>query len=54
VPQLHIRREGRTAGPFSPDAVKEMIHDGTVVATDSLRIDGDSDWIGLMMVLCSR
>ena len=47
MPQLHIRREGRTAGPFSPDAVKEMIHDGTVVATDSLRIDGDSDWIDL-------
>jgi len=44
---LHIRRGEKVVGPFSPSEIKRMIQDDTIVGTDSVRMEGDADWVPL-------
>ncbi|MBC8002016.1 MAG: DUF4339 domain-containing protein [Opitutaceae bacterium] len=45
--KIHLLRDGQAFGPFSAEAIREMVKLGVVFESDQARYEGASEWITL-------
>jgi GYF domain 2 len=47
----YVARGGETYGPYSLETVQKYLAEGSILATDMARLDGNQDWVPLRQLL---